>query len=117
MVEVEGLWKSYGRMTALKGITFTARAGRVVGVLGENGSGKSTLFKILAGVTPASRGEARIQGQAIGIELHLQGQDAGPALGLFVQRKSGPPEYPERRFTLSGLGAILGDRGFNPRPQ
>ena len=68
MVEVEGLWKSYGRMTALKGITFTARAGRVVGVLGENGSGKSTLFKILAGVTPASRGEARIQGRAIGIE-------------------------------------------------
>lgn len=68
MVEIEGLWKRYGSTTALKGITFAAGAGRVVGVLGENGSGKSTLFKILAGVTPASQGEARIQGRTIDIE-------------------------------------------------
>ena len=49
MVEVEGLWKRYGSTTALKGITFAAGAGRVVGVLGENGSGKSTLAQVLAG--------------------------------------------------------------------
>ena len=68
MVEVEGLWKRYGRMTALKGISFSVEAGRVLGVLGENGSGKSTLFKILAGVTPASGGQARIQGREIDLE-------------------------------------------------
>ena len=81
MVELEGLWKRYGSTTALKGISFAAGAGRVVGVLGENGSGKSTLFKILAGVPPAS------QGEALWDALIEAGQDAGiRPFGVEAQR-------------------------------
>ena len=68
MVEVQNLWKRYPGATALGGISLTVERGRVLGVLGENGSGKSTLFKILAGVTRASEGSARISGQPVGVQ-------------------------------------------------
>jgi len=68
MVAIDNLWKKYFRSAALRGISLRVEGGRVLGVLGENGSGKSTLFKILAGVTRATSGTARIQNQDIGIE-------------------------------------------------
>lgn len=68
VVEVQNLWKRYPGATALGGISLTVEQGRVMGVLGENGSGKSTLFKILAGVTRASEGRARISGQPVGVQ-------------------------------------------------
>lgn len=43
-------------VAALRGISFTARSGEFVGIIGRNGSGKSTLLRILAGVEPASSG-------------------------------------------------------------
>ena len=62
MVEVEGLWKRWGRKTALRGVTARFPAGTVTGILGENGSGKSTLFRIVAGVTRSSQGRATVDG-------------------------------------------------------
>lgn len=61
-IEVEDLWKRYPGTWALRGMTFQARKGRVLGVLGENGSGKSTLFRILAGITRPTRGTVRVLG-------------------------------------------------------
>ncbi|MDE2999972.1 MAG: ABC transporter ATP-binding protein [Gemmatimonadota bacterium] len=60
MVCVEDLWKKYPGAWALRGVSLTVARGRVLGVLGENGSGKSTLFRILAGLTRSTRGQARI---------------------------------------------------------
>jgi len=68
MIEVEKLSKKYFRTRALDEISLQVEEGRVVGVLGENGSGKSTLFKILAGVTRPSSGEARVMGCKVGVE-------------------------------------------------
>ena len=68
MVDVKNIWKRYPGSWALRGLFLEVDRGRVLGVLGENGSGKSTLFRILAGVTHPSRGEATIDGMAIGVE-------------------------------------------------
>jgi len=43
-------------VNALKGVSFVAREGESIGVIGHNGSGKSTLMRAIAGLTPASRG-------------------------------------------------------------
>lgn len=48
---------------ALRDLSFSARPGEVIGVLGHNGSGKSTLLKLLSGVVPPSEGEARMRGR------------------------------------------------------
>lgn len=54
-IHVSDLHKSYGQRPALKGISFTAGPGRILGFLGPNGAGKSTTMKILSGsLHPAS---------------------------------------------------------------
>ena len=52
-------------MVALQDIDFTVRDGEFVSVVGPSGCGKSTLLKILAGLLPASEGEARLRGTPI----------------------------------------------------
>lgn len=61
----ENLQKSYGRKRVLNGGGFTARAGELVGIVGENGSGKSTLLKLLAGILKPDGGRI-IRNQTMG---------------------------------------------------
>ncbi len=49
-MEILNIKKSYGKKQVLKDITFSAKEGECIGILGGNGSGKSTLLNILAGV-------------------------------------------------------------------
>jgi ABC-2 type transport system ATP-binding protein len=50
------LTKRYGQLTALSGVSFSVRAGEVLGLIGPNGSGKTTLFECLGGVLPLDEG-------------------------------------------------------------
>jgi ABC-2 type transport system ATP-binding protein len=61
-VEAIGLHKEFGRIRAVDGIDFALSPGRIYGLLGPNGSGKTTLIRLLAGLSRASGGEARILG-------------------------------------------------------
>lgn len=65
MIEVEGLTKYYGRLPAVKNVSFRVESGEIVGFLGPNGAGKSTTMKILTCFTPATSGEARILGMNV----------------------------------------------------
>lgn len=64
LLEVRGLTATAGGRVVLSGVSFEARAGEVVGVLGPNGSGKTTLLEALAGLRPAA-GEVRVGGQPL----------------------------------------------------
>jgi ABC-2 type transport system ATP-binding protein len=61
-VEVRGLTKTFGRVTAVRGMSFTAPAGKVTGFLGPNGSGKTTTLRMVLGLIRPSAGEALIGG-------------------------------------------------------
>ncbi|RLG46453.1 MAG: ABC transporter ATP-binding protein, partial [Thermoproteota archaeon] len=61
-VEVVGLRKSYGRVQALRGLTFRVSQGEIYGLLGPNGAGKTTTLKILVGLLRPDSGTARIMG-------------------------------------------------------
>lgn len=53
-IEICGIEKKYGKKEVLKGVSFSAESGSIVGVIGVNGSGKSTLLGILSGVITGS---------------------------------------------------------------
>lgn len=55
-VEVQGIRKAYGKKQVLTDVSFLAKSGQCVGILGGNGSGKSTLLSILSGVRRADGG-------------------------------------------------------------
>ena len=62
MIEVEGLTKHYGPVTAIQDVTFSVDRGEIVGFLGPNGAGKTTAMRILSCYMPATSGRARVAG-------------------------------------------------------
>jgi daunorubicin resistance ABC transporter ATP-binding subunit len=64
-VEVDDLAVTYGKVTALDGLSLRIEAGTVVGLLGPNGSGKTTLVKVLSTLLRPTRGTARILGHDV----------------------------------------------------
>jgi oleandomycin transport system ATP-binding protein len=64
-IEAEGLVKHFGETKALRGVDIAARQGTVHAVLGPNGAGKTTAVRILATLTSADGGSARVGGYDI----------------------------------------------------
>jgi simple sugar transport system ATP-binding protein len=62
VLELEGISKHYGAITALTDVSLTLEPGEVLGLVGDNGAGKSTLVKIVAGNFHPSEGRIRIAG-------------------------------------------------------
>ena len=61
MIAVHEVSKFFGNVVAVSDVSFTVGPG-VTALLGPNGAGKSTLFRMLCGLTPASRGDLRVLG-------------------------------------------------------
>ncbi|WP_440059515.1 ABC transporter ATP-binding protein [Thermogladius sp. 4427co] len=61
-IEVEGLYKRYGRVEALKGVTLRVECGSIVAVLGPNGAGKTTLLRAVSGTLRVTAGRVRVMG-------------------------------------------------------
>jgi len=64
-VEVAAVARRFGSVQALSGVDLTVEEGEFFGLLGPNGAGKTTLISILAGLTRADRGTARILGHDV----------------------------------------------------
>jgi ABC-2 type transport system ATP-binding protein len=62
MIEIKGLTKKYGSLTAVNHLTLNIYEGEVFAFLGPNGSGKTTLFLMLMGLTEPTSGFARVCG-------------------------------------------------------
>lgn len=58
----EDLHKSYGSRPALRGLSFSLKAGRILGFLGPNGAGKTTAIRILTTIIEPSAGTFRVDG-------------------------------------------------------
>ncbi len=63
LLGVTDVARAFGRRQVLRAVTFTARQGEMVGIVGENGAGKSTLLRILAGLLSPDRGRVRVHGR------------------------------------------------------
>lgn len=65
-IALDGLYKRYGSLTAVDGITLSIGARQLYGILGPNGAGKSTLIKLMTGLLEPDQGKVQIAGSMAG---------------------------------------------------
>ena len=65
ILEARDLTKRYATLPAVDGVSFSIRAGEVLGYLGPNGSGKSTTVKMVAGLLEPTTGDILFHGESI----------------------------------------------------
>ena len=77
LLEARGIDKSFGRVRALRGASFTVNPGEVVSLIGDNGAGKSTLVKVLSGVLQPDAGEIVFDGRPVAIANPVAARQLG----------------------------------------
>jgi ABC-2 type transport system ATP-binding protein len=90
MIEVKDLTKAYGSFVAVKGITFRAASGQILGFLGPNGAGKTTTMRIITGFMPATSGTVEIDG----LDIFTKSLEARRLIGYLPET---PPLYADMR--------------------
>lgn len=80
-IQINGIYKNFGGLQALKGIDLTIAQGEFFALLGPNGAGKSTLISILAGLIKPSAGNISV----MGFDVVNQYQQARQLLGVVPQ--------------------------------
>ncbi len=71
MLDVQGLTKHFGGVTAVEDLSFKLTPGEILGLIGPNGAGKSTVFNLLTGLYRPDKGEIRIDGKSlVGLPVH-----------------------------------------------
>lgn len=77
ILEVSGLTKHFGGLTAVDGVSLQIFPGEVVGLLGDNGAGKSTLIKMISGVYKPDDGKVLLDGDEITVASPAEARERG----------------------------------------
>jgi len=98
-VEISGMVKRYGPVTAVDGLTLTAGAGQVTAVLGPNGAGKTTTIEVCEGYRGVDAGTVRVLGR----DPMRAAAALRPRVGVMLQSGGIPPAVPALEYlkTLS----------------
>ncbi|HIE37654.1 MAG TPA: ATP-binding cassette domain-containing protein [Anaerolineales bacterium] len=107
MIQVEGLTKRYGDVTAIENLNFHVARGEIVGFLGPNGAGKTTTMRVLTGYLPPTEGSAHIAGY----DIFSESLQARRRIGYMPETV---PLYPE--MTVRGYLHFMAEiRGVRDR--
>ena len=77
IIEVRGMTKRFGELTAVDHVDLTVRAGEIYGFLGPNGSGKTTFLRMLCGLLHADDGSGRVLGHDVIAESEAIKREVG----------------------------------------
>ena len=105
MIEVKGLVKSFGHLTAVDGVTFNVPKGEVLGFLGPNGAGKSTTMKMITGFVRPTAGTVRV----VGYDVDTDPISAKTQIGYLPE---GAPAYSDMT-PISFLNFVSDIRGLD----
>jgi branched-chain amino acid transport system ATP-binding protein len=100
LLEVEDLRVAYGKIEAVKGISFSVEAGQVVTLIGTNGAGKTTTLRTLSGLLKPTSGKILFEGKpltgvaahkivALGLAHSPEGRHIFPRLTIFENLQLG----------------------------
>jgi len=106
MLQATELWKSYGALPAVAGVSLAATRGEILGLLGPNGAGKSTIVSMLCGLFPPDRGTVTVDGEPVGNDA----SSVKRRIGLVTQEISLHEELPAVA-NLRLFGALYGVGG------
>ena len=67
MLQVSDISKSFGNVEAVKNVSFEAKNGRILGIIGKNGAGKSTIFRVILDILEPDSGEVILDGKKYNI--------------------------------------------------
>ena len=98
---VENLFKRYGDIVAVDGLSFSVDRGEIFGLLGPNGAGKTTTLEIVEGLTAADSGRVSV----LGLDVATHSREVKARLGVQLQSSS-YYEYLTLREILSLLGSF-----------
>jgi NitT/TauT family transport system ATP-binding protein len=126
-LQIFHLGKSFGQLRALQDINLVVERGEFIAVVGPSGCGKTTFLRIVAGLEPASSGEARLDGRAISGPggdrgfvfqtdnlLPWRTVFANAIIGREVAGRIGPVER-QRTLELLKLVGLEGFEKYHPR--
>lgn len=105
-VQVQDLYKNYGDIAAVRGVSFNVREGEIFSLLGPNGAGKSTTISMLSCLLQPNQGDAIIQGHSI----RSDPEGVKAALGVVPQDIALYPDLSARE-NLEFWGKMYGLRG------
>lgn len=86
VIEVQGLVKRYGSMTAVAGASFEVMQGEIFGVVGPNGAGKTSMIECLEGLRKADAGTVRV----LGLDPYTDGGRLRQRIGVQLQQAAMP---------------------------
>ncbi|HEX8496167.1 MAG TPA: ABC transporter ATP-binding protein [Actinomycetales bacterium] len=110
LLEVEGLCVNYGRIEAIRDISFSVPEGSVVTLIGANGAGKTTTMKTVSGLRPVRAGRIVFQGKDIssvpahervelGITQSPEGRGVFPGMTVLENLEMGAYTRKDRKAT------------------
>jgi branched-chain amino acid transport system ATP-binding protein len=116
LLELDNVQVHYGKVEALKGVSFNVNSGEIVTLIGANGAGKTTTLKTISGVRPLTKGHIRFEGQdlrgiaphrrvELGISQAPEGRGIFP--GMTVRENLDMGAYARRGKARVGLGDEL----------
>ena len=83
LIEVSHVSKSYGKVQALRDVSFSVKQGELFGLIGPDGAGKSTLFRILTTLLLPDQGSARVLDADVRADFRTIRQSVGYMPGRF----------------------------------
>ena len=110
MIALHGLVKTYGRFTAVDGVSLEVKPGEIHGFLGPNGAGKTTTLRMIAGLLKPTAGRIEVNGH----DLATHPEAAKASLGYipdrpFIYEKLTAGEFLRFHGGLFGLGDDIGN--------
>ena len=93
-VEITGMVKRYGNLTAVDGLSLTACRGEVTAILGPNGAGKTTTIEVCEGYRNADAGTVRV----LGFDPARDATALRPRVGVMLQSGGIPPAVPAAEY-------------------